>query len=221
MTALAERQRELSRAWARVLTPAALEAGECWPWPGAKNQAGYGQINRQGHQLAHRGAWAAVNGPIPEGMVICHRCDNPPCYRPSHLFLGTHADNIADRVAKGRSFTRGAQDGRIKLTDEQVAAIRAERAAGSLLPDIAHRYGVSKTLVGLIVRGLRRAAPTNVTPKRPAVGTSTPRALPGKPRKTHCPSGHPYTGRNAAYRPNGHVWCRTCAHERKVGRRAA
>lgn len=209
-----ERQQELSSAWARLRTPEATQDGECWEWPGARTPDNYGNVRRCGQALAHRAAWVEVYGPIPDGMVICHRCDNPPCYRPSHLFLGTHADNVADKMAKGRFWIQTTTK-RVKLSDEQVAEIRAARAAGALLPDLAHRYGVSKTLVGLIVRGLRRASPTGVAPAVPAVGSSEPRLLPGRPRPTHCPQGHEYAGYNRATRPNGQVWCRACASSRK------
>lgn len=168
-TTTSRRNAALQAAWARLRTPEAMESGPCWIWSGSTNRTGYGQVSRNGEALAHRAAWVEVHGPIPEGLVVCHRCDVPGCFRPSHLFIGTHADNQADKIAKGRQFTAGARDGRIRLTDQQVEAIRTERSLGALLPDIAHRYGVSSTLVGLIVRGKRRAAPTGVSPAAPAV----------------------------------------------------
>lgn len=220
MTADRDRQRQLHAEWARLRTPAATEDGECWEWPGGRNPADYGSVHRNGQRLAHRAAWVEVHGPIAVGMVICHRCDNPPCFRPSHLFVGTHADNVADKIAKGRHWLT-TENGRLKLTDEQVAAIRVERDAGALIPDIAHRYGVSKSLIGFIVRGLRRSAPTGVRPAVPAVGATEPRALPGRRQLTHCTQGHAYAGHNRAVRPNGHIWCRACARDRKAQRRAA
>ena len=77
------------------------DADACWEWLGRRDQKGYGRFGR-GH-LAHRFAFAFVNGPIPEGLEVCHRCDNPVCVRPSHLFLGTHTDNVRDSIAKGRA----------------------------------------------------------------------------------------------------------------------
>jgi hypothetical protein len=76
----------------------------CWEWDGYRNELGYGIcVLRRQRWRAHRLAWAYVHGPIPDGMVICHRCDNPPCINPDHLFLGTHRDNTADMMRKGRN----------------------------------------------------------------------------------------------------------------------
>ena len=75
----------------------------CWPWLGCLTGGGYGQIRNSGrYQQAHRAAWELKYGPIPEGLVVCHRCDNPRCVRPDHLFLGTATDNMRDMYSKGR-----------------------------------------------------------------------------------------------------------------------
>lgn len=81
--------------------------GKCWIWPGAKNNTGYGEIvgRREGKAVAvaaHRIVWEAIHGPIPPGMVIRHRCDNPPCIRLRHLQIGTQGDNVRDAVERGR-----------------------------------------------------------------------------------------------------------------------
>jgi len=79
----------------------------CIEWGGSRWTLGYGKLSapekrRAGHEYAHRWAWEKFNGPIPKGMYILHRCDNPPCINPLHLRLGTHRDNMHDMLAKGR-----------------------------------------------------------------------------------------------------------------------
>lgn len=135
--------------------------GECWEWCGTRFPAGYGSIKvggRRGlNRSVHRVSWELHNGPIPEGMFICHRCDNPPCWRPEHLFLGSVQENHADMVAKNRQ--RGAvgeRNAKAKLTRQDVAEIRRlyvrqSREFGTVA--LAERFGVSNVLIGKIVRG--------------------------------------------------------------------
>lgn len=87
------------RFWPRV-----SKTDECWIWNGAQHRSGHGHFNAGsgGYQLAHRFAYEQLVGPIPIGMVLCHRCDNPRCVRPDHLFVGTQADNVDDMMTKGR-----------------------------------------------------------------------------------------------------------------------
>jgi HNH endonuclease len=80
------------------------KSDDCWVWTGARWSRGYGQLRGDGRRLlAHRVAWQLVNGPIPDGLQVCHRCDNPPCVRPDHLFLGSASINALDRDNKGRN----------------------------------------------------------------------------------------------------------------------
>ncbi len=89
-----------ARFWAKVDIGA---PDKCWEWQASCNPAGYGGFQFNGRfGKAHRAAWELANGPIPEGICVLHRCDNPPCCNPAHLWLGTYADNHRDAVAKGR-----------------------------------------------------------------------------------------------------------------------
>lgn len=92
----------LADRYAVKIGPATI-AG-CRPWRGFRNPQGYGMIGTTAGQarLAHRVGWELLHGPIPDGMLVCHACDNPPCQSPEHWFLGTHADNMADMARKGR-----------------------------------------------------------------------------------------------------------------------
>ena len=95
---LGRRQQTIARFWANV-----DQSSECWEWKAARDPYGYGAARYEAKKIhSHRLAYILTYGPIPKGMQICHRCDNPPCCRPDHLFLGTAADNAADREQKGR-----------------------------------------------------------------------------------------------------------------------
>lgn len=95
---------------------------------------------------AHRFSWEAHNGQIPEEMCVLHKCDTPSCVNPDHLFLGTNDDNVADRVAKGRS-AKGEQHGKAKLTDRQILEIRD---MSGTLQEIGDYYGVHNSHISRI-----------------------------------------------------------------------
>ena len=122
----------------------------CWEWTASQNPDGYGQFKLNGRrEKAHRVAHVLYIGEIPKGMCVLHRCDNPSCVNPEHLFLGTHADNVKDKVAKGRA-AKGEKNGRAKLTKEAVLHIRKRTM---LQREYARLYGVDQTTVSKIQLG--------------------------------------------------------------------
>jgi Autographiviridae endonuclease len=125
----------------------------CWLWKGGRNND-YGAFYRGGrYYRAHRMAFKAANGSIPEGAHILHRCDTPLCVNPAHLFAGSHLDNMRDMYSKGRRRPpTGERNGRAKLTAETVQAIRA---ATGLQHEIGARFGVSQPTVSAIKLGYK------------------------------------------------------------------
>ncbi len=133
---------------------------ECWEWTGRRSTYGYGAFRTGGtysrKQLyAHRFAYELYVGPIPDGLLVCHHCDNRLCVNPAHLFLGTIADNMRDAAVKGRKMAcakRGERHYRARLTEEQVREMRQLRETTSLtLDEIGTRFGVAKHVVYHVV----------------------------------------------------------------------
>ena len=133
-----------------------LDKGDgCWLWSGPTKQTGYGQIRfRHQRWLAHRLAFVLAFGEIPAGKCVCHRCDNPRCCRPDHLVLGDQADNISDRIERGRC-ARGSRHGQAKLTEADVIAMRAMFAADRAFSfaKAAVAFGVTKRTASQAIRG--------------------------------------------------------------------
>lgn len=142
----------------------------CIEWAGPRDDNGYGRFTfKRGQSLAHRTAWRLFRGNIPDGLCVLHRCDNPPCVNPEHLFLGDRGDNARDMAAKGRQHVqrnpgqqpvcpperkaRGSGHGNAQLTEAQVLAIRERNYRGELGKHLAAEYHCSTSLISAIVRG--------------------------------------------------------------------
>jgi len=151
-----------SRFWSKV-HPEALSG--CWLWHGPLDNSGYGRFTvsagaRRGRRrvgrinaLPHRHMFEMANGPIPPGMCVCHRCDVPACVNPDHLFLGTHAENMADMARKGRAASLPADKSpSAKLDWASVREIRSRRQRGESQAAIARSVGMSQQQISNIVR---------------------------------------------------------------------
>ncbi len=137
------------RFWYRV-----KKTDTCWIWIGGKDTKGYGCYSRENGGRAHIVAYANLVEPVPKGMCVLHRCDNPSCVRPDHLFLGTKDDNNKDRHAKGRTShvgrNPGSAHGMSKLDEQKVKDILVLRRSGMGLREIAACFGVSKSVISLV-----------------------------------------------------------------------
>lgn len=134
------------RFWSKVSygpSASSMIGQECWPWTGAASDEGYGRFllngRNGGYVMAHRYAWEQANGPIPDGLFVLHRCDNPRCVNPWHLFLGTKGDNNRDRAAKGRS-APSKPNAAIPATEPPTPGLTTERVEKALR---AVLYGTS------------------------------------------------------------------------------
>lgn len=146
------------RFWSHV-----ERTSECWEWVGASANRGtkgrnYGVFWLGGKlEVSHRVSWVMERGPIPPGMLVCHRCDNPPCVRPDHLFLGTPTDNMQDMIAKGRAAWRSPAPSLVRFWGELFSG-------GMPVEVIAKRQAVSATTVRraladrVIAESMRRTA---------------------------------------------------------------
>lgn len=154
------RQPLAERFWAKVEQDGPVprhcpELGACWTWTG-RRQGGYGRFDLpepQGGVFAHRVAYELLVGAVPAGLQVLHRCDNPSCVNPAHLFVGTHQDNMADRDSKGRG-QHGERHSRARLSEDSVRAIRARYAHGGVSwRALGREYGVARSTIQAIIQG--------------------------------------------------------------------
>lgn len=143
------------RFWSKV-----RKGRGCWEWQAAKAH-GYGVIGKggkgNGYVLAHRAAWVLAHGPIPRGLLVCHRCDNPSCVRLSHLFLGTYSDNVRDMLRKGRRIEydrRSSRNPNARIDAKIVRRIRRLHACGLTQRAIGERVSTSCATVSRVLTGI-------------------------------------------------------------------
>lgn len=127
----------------------------CIVWTGAKDKDGYGKFNKKGWPgRAHRAAYAVTHGPIPQGAMVRHTCDNPPCINPDHLRIGNALDNATDRVQRDRFDKTNPRYNRVRLSMEAAQEIRAKYRAGARQRDLAQQYGVGRDQISRVVNNL-------------------------------------------------------------------
>lgn len=142
-------QKDISRFWSKVEIG---DTDDCWNWKGNKFKKGYGSFQmRSKNKSAHRTSWEISFGKIPANLCVCHKCDNPSCVNPSHLFLGTYSENNKDRARKGRSAdVSGEKNPSAKLTEREVREIRFLRKMNVSQRKVAKKYNVGKTTIARI-----------------------------------------------------------------------
>lgn len=146
------RPKQIQRFWSRVDKSAGDDS--CWLWIYYRDRNGYGMANfNRVNYISHRLAWQLTYGDIPDGLLVCHRCDNPPCCNPKHLFLGTQKDNMQDMSKKGRNADkRGEKSPVAKLTQKQVDEIRERFATGGVTKaQLSREYSVGQTTIHYVI----------------------------------------------------------------------
>jgi len=137
-----------------------LGDNDCWEWQAGKNNKGYGRFHylisgKRKYGQAHRFSWLLFVGKIPNGMLVCHSCDNPGCVNPKHLFIGSNQDNMDDRNRKNRQAKlKGSTNGFSKLKEEEVKEIKSLVFSGEhVYSEIAKRFNVCQSTISAIANG--------------------------------------------------------------------
>lgn len=182
---------------------------DCWEWQGWRHPSGYGQIGRgrreEGLGYTHKVAWEITNGAVPEGLYVCHHCDNRACVNPAHLFLGDAADNAHDMIKK-RRHSHGEKHSS-KLTESDVIEIRRLLADGMTQQALATRFSVSRSMIGQVGQFNRWALTESPT----EVMTELLGRLPRSERLT-CAKGHVYEEVGFYQNSRGRL-CKACRRD--------
>jgi len=157
-----KKQNVQTRFWKRVKKS---DPESCWEWQGGRFNTGYGVFNMNPKVMtASRASWILTHGEIARDQHVLHKCDNPPCVNPNHLFIGIHNENTADKVAKNRQ-AKGEEAGSAKLTNEKVRAIRLlAKITKTSNYKLGELYSMSHTAIGRILSGKTWAHLLEVTP---------------------------------------------------------
>jgi hypothetical protein len=203
--------------------PKVQKTDTCWLWTGGNLSDGYGRIytyfrdKKPVLELAHRVAWQLTNGPIPEGIDVLHRCDNPSCVRPDHLFLGTLLDNAVDRENKGRGGGKkiqGENHYKVELSQKDVRSIVDLLASGNGVREISRQFGINSGTITCIKNGRSwRGIVTDADLERIRIGYKRSTRIPHHELKTYCSRGHLLSGDNLIVNADGHRRCRICENE--------
>ena len=142
--------------WSQV--PGTQSPDHCWEWSGSRTLGGYGTLSfRRRRVYAHRLSVTLAGIDVPEGMVVMHSCDNPPCVNPAHLRVGTQEDNVRDKVEKGRHYAgvrpMGSEHHAAKLAEEDVREMRRNHRPGDSRRALAAKYGVSSSAIDAVLDG--------------------------------------------------------------------
>lgn len=139
----------------RLLKNRSISLRGCWEWIAYRSNEGYGRICINGKvKRTHRIAWEFFMGPIPIGLFVCHRCDNPPCFNPRHLYLATNSQNMKDAFKNGLTSHLGELNPRAKITRVKANKIRLLVAAGKPQNQVARKFGLAPTTINSIIKGI-------------------------------------------------------------------
>lgn len=144
---------EINRFW-RKSGVAAIE-DKCWEWEGLITRGGYGRLYLDDYKIvvySHRASYKINIGDIPDGLFVCHTCDNRKCVNPKHLFLGTCKDNLMDMSSKGRHSVCGEKSGNHKYSNDMILEIRRLSSIGLVQSEIAKKFNVNQAYISNVVR---------------------------------------------------------------------